>query len=85
MKKHEWRENTPDGDVRYVTAIRQGARWRFQSRLKSEDDWTRLDSLNLDDLQQLREILWNKCQRRRVPIEQVFEIDALIKQAENHP
>ena len=84
MKKHEWRENTPDGDVRYVTATRQGARWRFRSRLKSEDDWTLLDSLNLDDLQQLREILWNKCQRRRVPIEQVFEIDALIKQAENH-
>ena len=85
MKKHEWRENMSDGDVRYVAAIRQSGRWRFQSRLKSEDDWTLLDSLNLEDLQQLREILWAKSQRRRVPIEQVFEIDALTKQADRQP
>jgi len=85
MKKHEWRENLPDGDVRFVSAVRQGGRWRFQTRLKSEDEGTKLDTLPLEDLQVLRDLLWNKSQRRRVPLEQVYEIDALIKLAEKHP
>ena len=57
MKKHEWRENLPDGDVRFVSAVRQGGRWRFQTRLKSEDEGTKLDTLPLEDLQVLRDLL----------------------------
>lgn len=82
MSKHEWRENTTEGDVRFVTATRQAGRWKFRTRLKSEEDWTLLDTLPLEDLEYLRELLWNKYQRRRVPHEQVVEIDVLIKLAD---
>ena len=83
MSTHEWRENTPEGDVRLVTAKRHAGRWMLQSRLKSEEDWTRFNVIPLENLLYLREILWNKYQRRRVPHEHVLEIDALIKIAEN--
>ncbi len=83
MHTHKWRENTPEGEVRLVTAKRHTGRWKLQSRLKSEQDWTRFNVIPLGDLLYLREILWNKYQRRRVPHEHVLEIDALIKIAEN--
>ena len=85
MSKHEWRENTPDGDIRFVTATRQAGKWKFRTRLKSEEDWTPLGVMTLEDLEYLREVLWNKHQRRRVPYEHVLEIDALIKAAERRP
>jgi hypothetical protein len=33
----------------------------------------------------LRELLWNKYQRNRLPYEQVQEIDALIEKADDQP
>lgn len=81
MSKHEWREKTTDGDVRFVTATRHGARWSFRTRLKSDEEWTRLDALALEDLESLREILVNKYQRGSVPREHVLEIDAMIEAA----
>ncbi len=82
MKKHEWRENTDDGDVRLVAASRQTGEWKLRSRLKSEDEWTTLEVIPLDDLEYLREIMLNKYQRRRIPYEHIQEVDALIVEAE---
>lgn len=84
MGRHEWRERTEDGDVRFVRCTRQASAWRFQEKLKSsEDGWMEIDPMPLEDLESLREILFNKYQRRRVPSEQVAEIDAMIKAAED--
>jgi hypothetical protein len=73
------------GILAAVAAKRHGASWRFQTRLKSEETWTYLDALPLEDLQYVREVLWNKYQRRRVPYEQVLEIDAMISNAPENP
>ncbi len=81
MKKHEWRENTPEGDVRLVCISRHGGKWRLRSRLKSDEEWTNCPDIPLDDLETLRELLWNKTQRNRLPIEQLSEVDALIAAA----
>lgn len=85
MSKHEWRENTSEGDIRLVTATRQAGKWKLRARLKSEEDWTLLSVMTLEDLEYLREVLWNKYQRRRVPYEHVLEIDVLIKVAKSRP
>ncbi len=86
ISKHEWRENTDEGDIRLVTAQREGGKrkggtWTFRARLKSEDEWTVLEKIPLDDLEYLRDVLFNKYQRKRVPHEQVLELDALIEKA----
>ncbi|MDV6030522.1 MAG: hypothetical protein F9B45_10540 [Phycisphaera sp. RhM] len=84
MKKHEWREKTEEGATRLVTATRHGGKWKLQSRLKSDTEWTQFPVIELEDLETLRELLWNKYQRNRIPHEQVLEIDALIEAAKQN-
>jgi hypothetical protein len=81
MKKHEWRQNTPEGDVRLVCVSRHAGKWQLRSRLKSDEEWTNFPNIPLEDLEILRELLWNKYQRSRVPHDQVLEVDALIASA----
>jgi hypothetical protein len=81
MKKHEWRENTDEGVIRLVRFTHHARKWQLQSRLKSDAEWTKFPVIPLDDLETLREILWKKYQRNRVPHEHVLEVDALIEAA----
>ena len=82
--KHEWREKTEEGETRLVTAIRHGRKWRLQSRLKREDEWTQFSEaeIELEDLESLLDVLQRKYQRNRVPHSQIKEIEALIQAAE---
>ncbi len=81
MKKHEWRENTDEDEIRLVRVTQHASKWQLQSRLKSDAEWTKFPVIPLDDLETLREILWKKYQRNRVPHEHVLEVDALIEAA----
>ena len=82
MKKHEWREKTEEGETRLVTVMRHAGKWQLQSRLKSEDQWTKFPKIELDDLETLLDIIERKYQRNRVPHEHVAEIEALIAAAQ---
>lgn len=81
MKKHEWREKNEEGETRLVTATRHGGKWKLQSRLKSEDEWTNFDKIGLEDLETLLDIVERKYARNRVPHEHVQEIEKLIAAA----
>ncbi len=81
MKKHEWRENTEEGETRFVTATRHAGKWSLRSRLRTETEWTEFPVIPLDDLETLHELLLNKYQRRRASHDHVLEIDALIEAA----
>ncbi len=81
MKKHEWRENTEEGETRLVTATRHAGKWQLQSRLKSELEWTKFPAIELDDLETLHDIISKKYRRNRVPHEHVLEIESLIAAA----
>lgn len=81
MQKHEWRENTADGKTRLVTATRHGGKWKLRARLKSDEDWTLYPVISLEDLETLRELVFNKYNRKRLPYDQVLEIDTLIRNA----
>ncbi len=83
MKKHEWRENTEEGEKRLVTATRHGGKWKLRSRLKSEAEWTEFPVIPLEDLETLHEILSNKYNRKRAPYDHVLEIEALIEAAKS--
>ncbi|NNE94357.1 MAG: hypothetical protein HKN23_22130 [Verrucomicrobiales bacterium] len=80
MTRHEWRDRTEDGEIRYLRANHHAGEWLFQSRLKSESEWTRHGTTPpLEDLVGFREVLWNKHQRRRVHQDHLDQIDDMIE------
>lgn len=76
--EHSWKEKTEDGEQRLVRAYRSAGQWRLASRLASEEAWEYQDPIGEADLRQLRDVLWRKYQRRRLPWEHVLEIDKLL-------
>ncbi len=83
MKRHDWRELTEDGEKRLWRATKHGGVWKLYSRLKSSDgDFGAHDPMSADELRMLREVLFNKYQRRRLPWGDIEQMDAMIEEAE---
>ncbi len=80
--KHGWTERTPEGEKREVRAVKFGGNWSVQSKLKSELGWTYHEPALLEDLVELRDVLFRKYQRRRAAVEDVELIDAMIAKRE---
>jgi len=80
---HSWKETTADGDKREVRAVKFGGKWRIQSRLKGEESWTYYDQPRIEDLRELRDVLFRKYQRRRASHEELIGVEAWIKRLEN--
>lgn len=76
--KHVWTERTEEGEKREVRAIKFGGAWRIQSKLASADDWTYHEPALMDDLIELRDLLFRKYQRRRAAYEDVVLIEKMI-------
>jgi hypothetical protein len=83
--QHVWNETTADGDKREVRAVKFGGRWKLQSKLRGEVQWTYHDNPALADLETLHDLLFRKHQRRRVPYEDVQEIERLIALQRENP
>jgi hypothetical protein len=79
MTKHEWHERTGDGEQIYYRANHHAGRWVFYSTLKSDPDWNQHEMLPLPVMESLREVLWNKHQRRRLPLKHLEQIDKIIE------
>lgn len=77
--EHNWKDTTGDGEKREVRATKFGGSWRFQSKLKSEQTWTHHDPPPMEDLVALRDVLFRKYNRKRLPWEDVETIDAMIE------
>ncbi|MFM8658173.1 MAG: hypothetical protein ACKOD5_13740 [Chthoniobacterales bacterium] len=58
--------------------MKNQGRWRLQSKLKHEEDWTYFDVPMRSDLEELRDILWRKYQRRRASHEDVLLADRML-------
>ena len=81
--EHNWKETTPDGDRREIRATRFGGKWRIQARLKGEEAWTYYDDPRIEDLRELRDVLFRKYQRRRASHEELVALETWIKRLEN--
>lgn len=62
-----------------MRAIKFGGDWRIQSKLKAETTWTYHDVPRMEDLRELRDVLFRKYQRRRAAYEDVVLIEKMIK------
>ena len=76
--QHIWTERTADGEKREVRAIKFGGVWRLQSKLASAPAWTYHEPALMDDLIELRDVLFRKYQRRRAAYEDVVLIEKMI-------
>jgi hypothetical protein len=79
MTKHEWRERDEDGEITYFRAIHHAGRWQYYSTKKTDPEWNAHDCLPLAAMETLREVLWNKHQRRRLPLKQLEQVDLLME------
>lgn len=75
---HVWKTVDTDGKKREVRAERFGGKWRFQSKLKGEERWIYFEHPSREDLEQLRDVLWRKYQRKRLPYDDVASIDLML-------
>ena len=80
--EHTWRERTAEGELRMVRASRHVGRWRLSSKGQDDEGWVEEDPISEEDLRSLRDVLWRKYQRRRLPWEHVREIDKLLGEDE---
>jgi hypothetical protein len=75
---HVWTHRTEDGEKREVRAVKNQGRWKLQSKLKHEAEWTYYETPERSDLEELRDILWRKYQRRRASHEDVLLADKML-------
>ncbi len=76
--EHTWKERTEEGEKREVRAVKFGGNWRIQAKLRDDPQWTYYDTPLMEDLVELREVLFRKYQRRRAAVEDVLLINRLI-------
>ncbi len=69
--RHAWIVRTEDRVKREVRVIKSGGSWRFQAKREDERQWSYYDEPPLGDLEEFREILFRKYQRRRASYEDV--------------
>jgi hypothetical protein len=77
---HIWKETTAEGEKREVRATKFGGVWSIQAKLKHDEDWTYYDVPLMEDLKELRDVLYRKYQRRRAAYEDVVLLDKMIKE-----
>jgi hypothetical protein len=63
--RHAWVHKTDEGVRREVRVIKHGGEWRFQSRRADEQAWVYYRDPLPADLEEFRDVLFRKYQRRR--------------------
>ena len=78
--QHIWKEKDADGRKREVRVTKFGGVWRFQAKYADELDWTYYERPLIDDLRELRDVVFRKYQRRRASAEDVASIEKLLSE-----
>jgi hypothetical protein len=78
--QHIWTEKDEEGRRREVRATKFGGKWRLQSKISGDIEWTYHDPPLMDDLLRLKDVIARKYQRRRASADDVASVDKLIKE-----
>ena len=76
--QHIWTEKDDEGRKREVRATKFGGKWRLQSKVSGEEQWTYHEPPLLEDLLALKDVIARKYQRRRASADDVASVDKLI-------
>ena len=86
MERHEWFEITDEGKVFYRANYRKRGQWTIMTTMqKRNPTWTDLDPVPEEIWRKLRELVFNKYQRKRLPWERVAEIDKMLGEETEEP
>lgn len=77
---HEWRQRDDDNNLRYLRACWDSIRWHFFYTTKAMEDWAELPNPTLEDYEGLRDVLFRKYQRKRLPWKFVVDIDKFLEE-----
>jgi len=77
--QHIWTTRDEEGRKREVRVTKFGRQWKFQAKFRDEESWTYYDRPLLEDLRELREIIFRKYQRRRASAEDLAEVEKLLR------
>jgi hypothetical protein len=78
--QHIWTEKDGDGRKREVRVTKFGGVWRFQAKQAGELDWTYYERPLMEDLLQLKDIIFRKYQRRRASAEDLQSVEKLVRE-----
>jgi len=77
--QHIWKEKDAEGRKREVRVTKFGGQWKFQAKYLDEETWTYYDRPLAEDLQNARDVVFRKYQRRRASAEDVASLDQLLR------
>ncbi len=76
---HEWHERRDeDGKKRYIRGYWNSREWTFAILEPGADDWEKVEYPSVELWVALRDVLFRKYQRRRVPVKFVERVDAIL-------
>ena len=75
---HVWKTKTAEGEKREVRAEKFGKKWRLQAKVKHEENWTYYDEPLMEDLVELRGVLFRKYQRKHLSYEDLEAVEKMI-------
>ena len=78
--QHIWTSQDDEGRKREVRVTKFGGAWRFQAKYRNEKDWTYYPTPLIDDLRELRDIIFRKYQRRRASAEDFAAVDKMLRE-----
>ncbi len=79
MESHEWFENTDEGKVYYRANYYLNGGWTIMTTTqKRNPTWTDMNPPSQEALRELRDIVWKKYQRKRLPWARVAELDKML-------
>lgn len=79
MESHEWFERNDEGRVYYRANYYLNGGWTIMTATEKRNPvWTDLKSPPESVLRELRDIIWRKYQRKRLPWERVAELDRML-------
>ncbi len=76
---HEWHERTEDGGRRYLRGYWNSREWAVSVLEPGALDWERLEQPAAEVWLALRDVLWRKYQRKRIPFKLVQKVDAILE------
>jgi hypothetical protein len=82
--QHIWTEKDADGRKREVRATKFGGAWKLQAKFADETDWTYYERPLVEDLLELKDIIFRKYQRRRASVEDLQSIEKLLRSYAAH-